>query len=229
MFGHMNSSQMIGMAPDHLSNPMSFYFYPTKQMNAGILLMNLQKMRGNKFSKMTSFVYETMNQYFVLNDQDVYNMIFAYMPQKLYSFPIKFNWQRDMCHMEKWDEVKIMLPMSVLHGTRGQFHSAGRFKSGQIKKTLAHGLTQWSRNIDMIRFSAATANTQLGPNVVFKSAFETFRDASLISILDGSQNMTLMFQDKLQTLGYGLKFSLDPCKNMVPYLLNAFMKASPFK
>lgn len=222
-FDSMNSSNVLAMSEECWKNPHAFYFHTMREMNSGILLMDLEKMRKDRFIDMTSVVYSNMKDYAILVDQDVYNTIFQYFPEKLYVLPSEFNFARDKCFR---GAVSSYVPpiVSILHGTSRSFHEDGTHNSLTDIVRIISG--QVSKNLNMIFHYPFAAPNILLPNVVYVSAFQTFRDVELGDVIFGTINMTKIFEEKIDSHGGQTRLFFDTCKDLAPYLNQQFSKLS---
>ena len=222
MFEQMHFTNLAGMSEDFSNTITGFYLYPTLQMNSGIMLMNLELMRRNKFSEMAALAYQYMKDHNFLGDQDIYNIIFHQFPEKLYIFPKKWNFQSTMCYLEdiKDFEQKQLLPMSVVHGARGVFHNNGRY--GHPFKFLSTIYQNAIKNLALIFAYPYLVPSMLGQNVVYPAIFKTFKDADLNKVMSRSQNLTDIFLQNLDSYKNNLRLLFDPCNSLTPHLIKGF-------
>lgn len=213
-FAQMKPSNLMAIAKEEIEieteNNYIDYFR-MKNLNTGIILMNLARMRENRFETMASKTFEIMQSHFHSSDQYVFNLIFGKFPEKLSNLAREFNWRWEMCENSK--EIQAI---SVLHGTSDTFlrhavDSAFQINSKRLKEFKSSDI-----NVRNIR-------RKLFKSVIFQSVFETYQAVNLSWVLGGSQKMYIIFQEKLQARKVELYFDL--CKTVVvPQVSNVFMK-----
>lgn len=129
-FRRFNPSQVVGMAAvePHYSNVdhVDHYGPPGVGLNAGVILMNLTRMRlmsGGGFTGAVRYIFSRHKDYLPLADQDILNAIFGTSPWYLYELPCSWNyivWQcrEDLSFESNPRSVtgKNLCPDSALNG-----------------------------------------------------------------------------------------------------------------
>ena len=172
-------------------------------------------MRENQFNKMAMEVFTKLKGYYYeTTDQGIFNIIFDQFPEKLLDLPQQYNWLRGSCRdLTKYD-ADIMTPISIIHGTSKVFQGS---KKKTVSQKFQDFMTQLSINIDiaMPKFKGFKPRT----TVIYPIIFQTFEEADLTEIMKGSQNISQIFQEKLDN---GLKMYFDPCQIVLPQLIYRF-------
>lgn len=126
-FGKFSDRQIAGMVFNSYGN-QSWYpevavnpFYGEFGLNAGVIFMNLSRMRENKFEeKIMAVMEEFKNSGFRWGDQCLLNTYFKYHPQELYELPCGYNFRTDLC--QKYSRPNLT-SLKILHGNRGIFQN----------------------------------------------------------------------------------------------------------
>lgn len=217
-FYQMNDSQLLAMAHEYRHCQATMAHYPTAKINSGVILMDLAKMRENKFHSMASRTYELMRHYYITSDQGIFDIILGHFPEKMLSLPKQFNWIRGMCPDLTRQEIESMPLISIIHGSSGSFGQ--KRYTASISNSLHDYWRKLSTNIDSA-FLFPILNYQLGgTNVVYPSVFQTFQGIDMAKImLSNSQNLSQVFQNILDEQ-FGMY--LDPCHVILPHLLSRY-------
>lgn len=133
-FTEMDSMQFAAMAAEHEDPENAFYisaynkipFYGPLGLNAGVILMNLTRMR-HLTKDWTTLVHEVYEKYkyspLHFADQDILNIIFHMYPEKLLPLPCSWNYRSDHC---SWKANTCNLNgngISLIHGNRNVFNN----------------------------------------------------------------------------------------------------------
>jgi len=140
-FSKFNSAQVMGLAAVEFSYSRNVkiphFGPPGVGLNAGVILMNLTRMRdmsGGGFTGSVRWVYNIHRRQLTMADQDILNAIFGYSPWYLYELPCSWNYILWQCREmpEAWYGSnmrgdKNMCPgaqtdgISLLHGNHASF------------------------------------------------------------------------------------------------------------
>ena len=96
-FVNMKQSHMMALAREYKYGSSYFSHYPTESLNSGVILMDLNNMRENKFQEMAFETYDKMHNYYLSSDQDIFDIILGHFPEKLLIIPQQFNWLSFIC------------------------------------------------------------------------------------------------------------------------------------
>jgi UDP-xylose:glucoside alpha-1,3-xylosyltransferase len=119
-----SEKQIMGMVYNSFKKD-SFYpksaktpFYGEFGLNAGVVLMNLTRMRQLEVETKILDIVKQDNSTFTYADQCILNAYFKFHPSELYELPCEYNFRTDFCF-----ELKCLLPegIKILHGTSGIF------------------------------------------------------------------------------------------------------------
>lgn len=120
MFASMNEWQMAGMAPGTEHKWNSHYprfakhpFVKPFGLNAGVLLMNLTRMRTFGLERRVEELRREFGEKLVYKDQDLLNIVFARHPLGLFTFTCRWNYRYDHC---TGAALCADSPVAVLHG-----------------------------------------------------------------------------------------------------------------
>lgn len=132
----MNSQQLIAMAPEH-EDPENAYYnsavnkvphYGKLGLNAGVMLMNLTRMRTARIDWLPTVhsIYESYrNAPLHFADQDILNVFFHHYPDYLLELPCNWNYRSDFCRF-RGNTCSVASGkdgVALLHGNRGVFLS----------------------------------------------------------------------------------------------------------
>lgn len=133
-FSKMDTVQIAAMAAEHEDPENAFYisaynkipYYGRFGLNAGVILMNLTRMRQLP-NGWTNLVHEVYDKYkyspLHFADQDIMNIIFHMHPEKLLPLPCSWNYRSDHC---TWKGNTCHLNgdgISLIHGNRNVFNN----------------------------------------------------------------------------------------------------------
>lgn len=126
----MNGSQLAALATEDMNPKTNWNLnhrtapFPSKYgLNAGIMLMNLTRMREiNFFSELEpiSQKYKGLLPWF---DQDVINVYFYQYPEKYLMLPCKWNFLTAHCNNKSFCDSAEKDGIALLHGSKGCFHN----------------------------------------------------------------------------------------------------------
>ena len=134
-FDKMNSSQILGMAPDN-TNPLTSYYKadslldeglrkipaPTEySLNSGVILMNLTRMRQVKFfDELEPIVkqYEESIRWIV---NDYLSIYLSRYPDRYMNVSCRWNYLNDHCRDGQFCLDAETLGVALLHGSRDTF------------------------------------------------------------------------------------------------------------
>ncbi|CAD5115965.1 DgyrCDS4895 [Dimorphilus gyrociliatus] len=128
-FDHFNSSQLSALAPEHEDRAMSWYkrfarhpYYGELGVNSGVMLMDLERMRAQKWKEKMIEYFNTYEKNTTWGDQDLINIYFSFSPDQLFIYDCQWNYRPDHCMY--WSNCKAgeEYGVSVLHGSRRFFH-----------------------------------------------------------------------------------------------------------
>ncbi|XP_049266867.1 glucoside xylosyltransferase 1 [Rhipicephalus sanguineus] len=121
-FYAMNEWQMAGMAPETENYTMNYYtlraLHPFVQpfaLNAGLLLMNLTRMRAFDLENRVMRLKEEFEGRIPWADQDLLNIVFSRYPQGIFTFTCRWNYRGEHCHGEA---LCTDGPIAVVHASR---------------------------------------------------------------------------------------------------------------
>lgn len=125
MFAAMNEWQMAAMAPETEDRVNNMYWKTARRpfvqpfaVNAGLLMMNLTRMRAFGLERRVVQLREEFRGQLPWADQDLLNILFARHPLGLYTFTCRWNYRLEHC-------TGIGLcadgPVAVLHGSQRTF------------------------------------------------------------------------------------------------------------
>ncbi|KAH6925507.1 hypothetical protein HPB50_006199 [Hyalomma asiaticum] len=104
-FYAMNEWQMVGMAPATEDYGKNYYlkkglhpFPPPFGLNAGVLLMNLTRMRAFDLDSRITKLRDEFEGRVPWGDQDLLNILYARHPQGLFTFTCRWNYRGDHCY-----------------------------------------------------------------------------------------------------------------------------------
>ncbi|XP_037500168.2 glucoside xylosyltransferase 1 [Rhipicephalus sanguineus] len=105
MFYAMNEWQMAGMAPEtedfNLNHYLTKALHPFVQpfaLNAGLLMMNLTRMRAFDLEGRVMRLQEEFKGRIPYADQDLLNIVFARYPQGIFTFTCRWNFRGEHCN-----------------------------------------------------------------------------------------------------------------------------------
>ncbi|KZS12666.1 putative Glucoside xylosyltransferase 1 [Daphnia magna] len=97
--GKMSETQMVALAPDEQDYADGWYpasanhpYHGKFGVNAGVMLMNLTKMRHFGWEKYVVRLFEQYKHRIMWGDQDLINIFFHFHPEKLYVYPCNYNY-----------------------------------------------------------------------------------------------------------------------------------------
>ncbi|KAL1442463.1 hypothetical protein MTO96_030790 [Rhipicephalus appendiculatus] len=184
-FYAMNEWQMAGMAPE--TEHYKYNHYITKALhpfvqpfalNAGLLMMNLTRMRTFHMENRVMRLKEEFKGLIPYADQDLLNIVFARYPQGIFTFTCRWNFRGEHCY---GDALCTDGPIAAVHASREMFLSNGEpalvtlhqtmqnFKLGQklvddfilplkknLQKTTVTGCTkEFKKQLHLLRISAS--------------------------------------------------------------------------
>ncbi|KAH6925508.1 hypothetical protein HPB50_006200 [Hyalomma asiaticum] len=121
-FYAMNEWQMAGMAPETEDVKLNYYltkalhpFVKPFALNAGLLMMNLTRMRAFDLEKRVMRLKQEYEGRIPWADQDLLNILFAQYPQGLFTFTCRWNYRGEHCHGEA---LCADGPIAVVHASR---------------------------------------------------------------------------------------------------------------
>ncbi|KAL1419516.1 hypothetical protein MTO96_025260 [Rhipicephalus appendiculatus] len=121
MFYAMNEWQMAGMAPDKEDLKKNRYLrkalHPFLQpfaLNAGLLMMNLTRMRSFDLEGRVIQLNEEFKGRIPLADQDLLNIVFARYPQGIFTFTCRWNYRGEHC---QGDALCADGPIAAVHAS----------------------------------------------------------------------------------------------------------------
>ncbi|ODM91930.1 Glucoside xylosyltransferase 2 [Orchesella cincta] len=135
-FKEMNAQQLIGIAPNsqpgpdfdniHKTNFGGYPHVPPKGVNAGVVLMNLRKMRTIDWNQKILRAYNNYSTvYNAVNDQLLLNIYLHYETGSrfLNLMPCKYNYMHVYCdHGQLCESVEEdAVGIHIVHGSGGQF------------------------------------------------------------------------------------------------------------
>jgi len=138
-FSLMNESQIFGMTAEHelpgdgwYNTKAKFPYYGSRGVNAGIMLMNLTRMRGAHFEHRASDIFREYREILRWGDQDILNIYLHSHPEHVYLLPCEWNYRMNHCDCEygggdckcKGAEVK---GAAIFHGNKGSFLTASKY------------------------------------------------------------------------------------------------------
>ncbi|XP_057367963.1 glucoside xylosyltransferase 2-like [Daphnia carinata] len=126
----MNHVQMVALAPEKQSYVTGWYpqlarhpYYGKFGMNAGVMLMNLTKMRQFGWEKHIVRVYERYKTKIEYGDQDIINVFFHFHPEKLYVYACNYNYISHQCAEMSLCKEAEQQGIHILHGNADAFVS----------------------------------------------------------------------------------------------------------
>ncbi|XP_077528353.1 glucoside xylosyltransferase 2-like [Haemaphysalis longicornis] len=125
LFAAMNSRQMAAMAPEFESFKMNVYLKKAKQhpflrpfgFNAGLLMMNLTRMREFGLERRVVQLKKEFEGRIPWADQDLLNILFSRHPERIFTFTCRWNYREEHC---AGNAVCADGPVAVVHGSRRQ-------------------------------------------------------------------------------------------------------------
>ncbi|KAL1419517.1 hypothetical protein MTO96_025261 [Rhipicephalus appendiculatus] len=126
-FYAMNEWQMAGMAPETENYTLNYYttkaLHPFVQpfaLNAGLLMMNLTRMRAFHLENRVMRLKEEFNGRIAYADQDLLNIVFSRYPQGIFTFTCRWNFRGEHCY---GDALCTDGPIAAVHASREMFLS----------------------------------------------------------------------------------------------------------
>lgn len=108
-----NSYENTSWYPKKAKNP----FYGKFGLNAGVIFMNLTRMREINFERNVMTVMKEYHNFgFKWGDQCLLNTYFKYYPQQVYELPSEYNYRTDFCNLRL-----NITSLKLLHGSRHVF------------------------------------------------------------------------------------------------------------
>lgn len=80
IFACANETDVLFHSNWYQNNSVRFPFYGVSNLNSGVLLMNLTRMREFNFVEKISLIFEQYKEAFVLVDQDILGILTFYNP-----------------------------------------------------------------------------------------------------------------------------------------------------
>uniref|UniRef100_A0A0P5MIN9 UDP-D-xylose:beta-D-glucoside alpha-1,3-D-xylosyltransferase n=1 Tax=Daphnia magna TaxID=35525 RepID=A0A0P5MIN9_9CRUS len=124
----MNTTQMIALGPEAQDSTIGWYpqfanhpYYGKFGGNAGVMLMNLTKMRQFGWEKYIIHVYEQYQNRMMWGDQDLINVIFHFHPEKLYVYPCHHSYISGQCSVTSLCKEAEQQEIYILHGNTEAF------------------------------------------------------------------------------------------------------------
>ncbi|KAH6925506.1 hypothetical protein HPB50_006198 [Hyalomma asiaticum] len=121
-FYAMNEWQMVGMAPETEDYGKNYYlkealhpFPPPFGFNAGLLLMNLTRLRAFDLESRITKLGDKFQGRVPWGDQDLLNTLYARYPQGLFTFTCRWNYRGEHCY---GDALCTDGPISAVHASR---------------------------------------------------------------------------------------------------------------
>lgn len=137
-FREFNDRQVAAMAPclyHYGSNRNKIPFYGSSGLNAGIMHMNLTRMKsfpGGGWTPAVMKVFDDFRQKIKLADQDMLNILFHKHPEKLYELGCEWNYRMWQC-----SQGTNMCPQAATKGVSMLHGNALAFVSGAERKLQA--------------------------------------------------------------------------------------------
>ncbi|XP_039271125.2 glucoside xylosyltransferase 1-like [Styela clava] len=140
VFAEFNSTQLSAMCIEYEDEKMGWYnrlgrtpYYGKTGLNAGIILMNLTRMRKAKFRNdfkhslmtwkdMLQPLYDKYQYSLTWGEQDLLNIIFHYNSDMLYELSCDWNYRPDHCMFGQMCKP-AKNGVKVVHGFRGVYHN----------------------------------------------------------------------------------------------------------
>ena len=134
-FDRMNSSQILGMAPDN-TNPLTSYYKvgyklyrgvekiptPTEySLNSGVILMNLTRMRQVKFFDQLEPIVKQYNDSIKWFVNDFLTIYLGLNPDRYLNVSCRWNYVTDHCSTGQLCRSADKLGVALLHGSRQTF------------------------------------------------------------------------------------------------------------
>jgi len=137
-FDSFSASQVAAMAPCmyHYGSPRNKVpFYGETGLNAGIMHMDLQRMRSlpDGWTGATMAMHDKYKTRIKLADQDILNILFSFYPEKLFELPCEWNYRVWLCSQEEnkcpgAEENGV----SILHGNALAFVKGNEMKIQKV-------------------------------------------------------------------------------------------------
>lgn len=125
MFAAMNGWQMAGMAPETESYANNWYlnnathpFVRPFALNAGLLMMNLTRMRAFGLERRVVQLKREFEGRIPWADQDLLNILFTRHPEGIFTFTCRWNYRAEHC---SGSALCSDGPVAAVHGSRRMF------------------------------------------------------------------------------------------------------------
>ncbi|CAG0885232.1 unnamed protein product [Darwinula stevensoni] len=164
-FKAMNSSQFLGASLELEEHSFGHYgsgasqipFYGPSGLNAGVLLMNLTRMRSFDWGRQIMTLHSKYQSQYHFGDQDIINIVGHIHPEFIYLLPCRFNFRPMHClsltHCTRIDEDSICTPdnmcksagvqgAAIVHGNIKMFHG-----SWSPFRALYEAMRDWDPNL----------------------------------------------------------------------------------
>jgi len=169
-FHQFNSTQLAGLAWEHLQQSISWYarfakhpYYGPYGINSGVMLMDLAAMRKEDWSEKLG-QYHKEYKLIPWGDQDLINIYFSFYPEKLYTYDCDWNYRPDFCmymsHCQPAEENGI----SIVHGNRRVYHNEKQpafkavyqaIRDYRFEDDIASLLTMMEQNLEKAKVESA--------------------------------------------------------------------------
>lgn len=127
LFDRFNSSQIAGLSVESESLNTGWYprfarhpFYGKFGVNSGVMLMDLKRMREERWEQLLLPIFEEYNLSLVFGDQDIINIYFYFHSSQLHVLPCELNYRPDHCMYGSMCPARGGI--KLIHGNRGYFH-----------------------------------------------------------------------------------------------------------
>ncbi|XP_067655590.1 glucoside xylosyltransferase 1-like [Haliotis asinina] len=127
-FQLFNSTQLVGLAPEHEDAAAGWYnrfarhpFYGKLGVNSGVMLMNLTRLRESVWLPSMIEYYKEYKLKITFGDQDLINIYFHDFPEQLYVFGCDWNYRPDHCMYMSVCRPAETNGAYILHGNRRAF------------------------------------------------------------------------------------------------------------
>lgn len=123
------SKKLAAMAPclfHYGSSANEVPYYGTSGLNAGVMLMNLTRMRSSQWTNKIRMVTTMFQNKIKLADQDILNIYFHFFPEELHLLTCDWNFRPFQCREgNACEDPEIAQGISALHGNALSFTAQG--------------------------------------------------------------------------------------------------------